>query len=68
LASAASRSDDQRDRRGARSDAEHTPSAAHVRVHCVKADALVPRDLLRRHAARDQQKDLGLTVGDPGEG
>jgi len=68
LGSLASRSDDQRDRRSARSDAEHTARAAHMRVHRVQADALVSRDLFRGHAARDQVKDLGLTVGDPGEG
>jgi hypothetical protein len=34
----------------------------------MQADALVSRDLFRGHAARDQVKDLGLTVGDPGEG
>jgi hypothetical protein len=68
LASAASRSDDQRDCRGARSHPEHLARAAHVRVHGVEADALVARDLFRGHAARDQQKDLGLAVGDPDEG
>jgi len=39
-----------------------------MRVHGVEADALVARDLFRGHAARDQQKDLGLAVGDPDEG
>jgi hypothetical protein len=33
----------------------------------VKTDALVASDLLRGHAARDEAKDLVLTIGDPDE-
>jgi hypothetical protein len=68
LASAASRSDDERHSCRAGPDAERATRAPHVRVHRVKADALVPGDLFRCKPARDEEKDLGLTLGYPGEG
>src|SRR5437868_256669 len=43
---------------------ELAEDAADVRLHCLLADAQVPRDLLVGAAAGEQTEDVGLAIGE----